>query len=373
MGETLTLEIPGEGSQPAASRQQQSATHEPNATLTEELTQQPSQPSATTADDTAIRESRAAIERLQGERDAARAAEGRAASEANRQRTEASRLRDEAARANQGRAADRRAALASTVQAADAELARAKDAVRTAGEAGDYTAMAEAQELIASARYRKDSASAELASLGDPTADNRQPQPQRQAEPQPDHVPGPRARKWLDAHPEMQSNEDFRDAAILGHRQAIKKGYAPETDEYFAHIDRTVAGFKPQPQQQQQQPHAQQEPSPMPEQQPRGSTSQAGPSNRGGGSLPSGWKTVNTAAGPINVQDLPGGGMKFNLADPSTAENIDDFAKVNYPGEYQKDPKGAKAMFAREMVRIAREAASGGVHDLVTGDGATYR
>ena len=368
-GETLTLEAPGSTGQTPQARTG------PTTEITIEAPETQIVPN-TAGDADALRETREALAALQTRHDTEAIRARNATAEANRQRTEAARARDELARANTGRVSERRTALATAVQAADADLARAKTAVQTAGEAGDYAGLAEAQELIASARYRKDSAAAELAGMGDPATDTQprrqQPQHQNESEQPAPYVPGPRVRQWLDENPEMMvQGSAFRSAALAAHDYAIKQWDA-ESDQYFDHINRAVAGFKPA--KPPQQPARQQE-QPMPQQNGGGSTSQAAPSNRGGGgSLPSGWKQINTLLGPVNVQDTNGGGMRFNFqGNEIVHEHMEEGAQVCYPDAYQKDPKQAVAMYTRDQVQIARERAAGGTGGLTLGDGATYR
>lgn len=313
------------------------------------------------SDADAIREAREALDRSNSQLTASQQREASA-------RSEAARARDEAARVSQGRAADQRAVLAQTVETADAELARARIALKSAGEAGDFDAMGSAQEAIASATYRKTHASGQLAALGEPgdqSQQRQQPAPQQNG----GATPGPRSRQWLTDHPRMDTDREYNATAVMAHSQAVNRGFAPETDQYFDHINRVMdAAYG----------HGnggsnggQRE---MPGNEGRGSGGHSGPSNRGGGGSQSGaFKAVKTGLGTLEVSDTAAGGMRIRRPQGSTLENMEEGAKICYPSEWSKDPAAALATYMGEQIKIAREIEGGGNASLIIGEGNTYR
>lgn len=315
-------------------------------------------------DATAIREAREAMDRAAADASAAR-------QQAQTANTDAARARDEAARASRGRADDHRAMLANAAQAADSELARAKTSFKAAFDAGDADAMASAQEAIGSATYRKSSAAADLARLGEP---QQQQQSQQQTQ-QRQWTPGPRARQWLADHPRMESDQEYAATAADADRQAQRKGHRPETDGYMDYINRVMdaaygsghangsgggqqmSGNRDQGDQGRS----------------KGGSSSAAPSNRGGGQPPGGWKPIRTGLGVLNVAEQ-GGKMRISFPDPSVRENMEEGAKICYPDQWAKDPAVALATYAAEQVKITREQEAGGTGGMTPmGEGRTYR
>lgn len=293
-----------------------------------------------------------------------------AEAETRRANNEAAAARNEAARANRGRIDDQRAMLAGAVQAADSELSRAKTAFKAAFDAGDADAMASAQEAIGSATYRKANASGQLASMGEPQQQRTQQTQQDQQ--QPVWTPGPRARQWLSEHPRMDNDREYQSTASLAHSQAVGRGYKPETDQYFEHVNRVMdaaygaghangSGGGPQMSGNREQGNG------------GGQQSHAAPSNRGGGGNNSGWKPVRTGLGVLNVAEA-GGKMRISFPDPSVRDNMEEGAKICYPDQWSKDPGAALAAYAGEQVKIAREMEAGGDAGMTPmGEGRTYR
>lgn len=320
------------------------------------------------SDADAIRESREALARITAERDSARGT-ARAA------QTDAARLRDENARIAAGRANDQRAMLTEAITGADAALAQAKAAFRAAHDVGDADAMANAQEAIGSATYRKSQASGELARLGDAPAGgdqaSRQGGGQQQTRQEPVWTPGPRARQWLAEHPRM-SDPEYAATAALADRQARARGLMAETDGYMDHINRVMnaaygeghAGGASNGGQNMQNGGNQGG--------GNGGNGSAGPSNRGGGQQQGGWKPVRTGLGVVNVADQ-NGRMRISFPDPSVRENMEEGAKVCFPDDWSKDPAAALAKYTGEQVKIAREIEAGGIADLRHGEGRDYR
>jgi hypothetical protein len=322
------------------------------------------------SDADAIREAHEALQQTTAQLTAAQQRE-RAAT------TEASRARDEAARMAHGRAADHRAVLAQAVEGADSDLARARIALRSAGEAGDWEALAAAQEAIGSATYRKSNAAAQLAGLGDPaSAGGRMtpPAPGQQQQQQ-TAVPGPRSRQWLSEHPRMDTDRNYQAAAVMAHNQALERGFAPETDQYFDLINRVMdAAYGPA--------HAAGTSSngerPMAGNNGNGggSSSHAGASNRGGGGGgQGGFKAVRTGGGVLEVSDNGRGGpMRIKLPQGDVLEFMEEGAKTCFPDEWMKNQQEALATYMGEQVKIAREIEAGSNGGMIQmGEGRTYR
>lgn len=353
MSGTVTIDGETEPRQPDASQRRADP-----AVAIEETTR--------TSDADAIREAREAMERATAEAAAARA-------QAQTATSDAARARDEAARASRGRADDHRAMLANAVQAADSELARAKTAFKTAFDAGDADAMASAQEAIGSATYRKASASGQLATLGEPHKTEQSP-PQHQ---QRQWTPGPRARQWLAEHPRMETDgngqpvdREYQGTAAMAHQQAVNRGFAPESDQYFEHINRVMdaaygsghAGGSGGAQQMSQD-----------QGRSNGGGSAATPTSRGSANTQGGWKPIRTGLGVLNVAEQSGR-MRISFPDPSVRENMEEGAKICYPDQWAKDPGAALAAYAGEQVKIAREMEAGGDAGMTPmGEGRTYR
>lgn len=315
-------------------------------------------PGSGPSDAEAIRAAQAALAAKDQELSAAR-------NHATAATTDAARARDEAARMARGRVQDQRATLAATIEAADTDIARAKTALRTAGEAGDFDAMGTAQEQISAATYRKNSAQGDLAKIGEaPTGDGQQRQQQMQApQQQQPNVMGPRSRQWVTEHPRMDTDPVYRGTAVGAHNQAVAQGYTVESDEYFAHINRVMdATYGGNGGQNGGHAMAQQ----------RGNdTSSAAPSNRGGGGQNGGWKVVKTGLGQVSVAEN-NGRMRISFPDASVRDNMDEGAKICYPTEYAKDPVAALAMYTGEQIKIAREQDAGGNAGLIIGEGRSY-
>ena len=334
----------------AEPRQTENTRHEPAVAIED---------TGHTSDADAIREATEAMQRATADATAARQ-QAQAAS------TDAAQARNEAARIARGRADDQKAMLAQAVQAADSELARAKAAFKTAFDAGDPDGMASAQEAIGSATYRKASASGQLATI-DPQQTQQPGQGQQQQQQQ--WTPGPRARQWLSEHPRMDTDREYQSTAALAHQQAVNRGFKPETDQYFEHVNRVMdaaygsghANGSGGGQQMQDQGRS------------NGGGSSAGPTSRGGGNSQGGWKPIRTGLGVLNVAEQ-GGKMRISFPDPSVRENMEEGAKICYPDQWAKDPGVALATYAAEQVKITREQESGGTGGMTPmGEGRTYR
>lgn len=315
----------------------------------------------------AIAAAKEAVARAERERDAALAQQMSA-------RSETAQARDQLARERQISVESHRAVAAQAIEAADAQMKRARDALRVAHDTGDSESLAAATEELASARYRKEQASAELQRLGQA----RQQQPAQNGGGQQQAnvwTPGPRAREWLAAHPRMESDQEYAQTAAMADAQARRRGYAPESDEYFRHVNQVMDGVYGAG-------HAGgagggQEPMSGQSRDNRGGngdrTSVAAPSHRGGGTQNGGWKDIQTGLGILRVQES-GGKMKVAFGDDSTRENMEEGAKVCFPGEYAKDPSDAIRQYVEAQIAIFRDQEAGRATGHVPmGEGRTYR
>lgn len=287
---------------------------------------------------------------------------------AQRRRAEnqAASLRNQAAREAQGRVVERQAALTESAAAADADVSRAKIALRAAFEAGDADGIASAQEQIASATYRKNQAQTNLAALGQPGM-QQAPAPMQDGGPADNWVPGARARQWLDEHPQMETDPDYKDLAITLHNQALRRGYAAESDEYFNVINSGLAKMY-------SDGGAGRGTAPMNHNGGTTQGSSAAPSNRGGGGASSGaFKTARTGIGDLQYARRQDGGLRIMSPTGETLDNMREAAALNYPTEYSKDPNVAMKLVMAEYVRIHEERESGGTGGLIYGDGSTFR
>jgi hypothetical protein len=337
--------------------------------------QQPAAPAtpAVTLEDGPGRGADADAEALQAAQRALEQANQRATAQeaaARAAHSENARLRDQQARQARASITDRKAVLAQATEAADTDLSRAKMALKAAYDAGDPEAMGAAQEAIASATYRKSQAAGELATIdarlqAEPTSGAAAPagQPQPAAG---GYAPDQRARQWMDQHPRFDADPGYKATALALHNEAGQThGFG--SDAYYNHLNTGLArvygeshGELPGGQQMQRQDG--------------GNTSSAAPTNRGGGGSQSGsFKAVQTGLGVVNVARNQAGGMRISFADPSVRENMEEGAKICFPGQWAKDPQKALAEYVGEQVRIAEERNGGGTAGMVNGDGAIYR
>ncbi len=285
----------------------------------------------------------------------------RQVAEAQRQareaQTQAARARDEAARANMARAGDRAAAVASAVETAKADQATAKAAKRAARDAGDIDAEMQADELFASASYRLNQATGELAWL---EQQGKQARPQGQPQPQQPAM-SDEARAWIEAHPQFHTDDDYKAVAEGAHNAAVRAGHPDGSPGYIPYINKVMERFYG--------PDHGQGGAPLQRGNPdmntrrSDSTSSAGPSNRGGGGGGARGGTVNTPLGPLHVTEAADGKVRIQIPQADRAD-WDEAASVN---------QMSVAEYAYEQVKIARELAAGGDAGWVRGDGQIGR
>jgi hypothetical protein len=128
----------------------------------------------------------------------------------------------------------RRERAAFSLEAVDAEAARAAQSYQQAWDAGDAAAMAASQRDIAALEIRRHNTQAVAERL-----DRTQPLP---TDPVEAFAEGrsAQAQAWIRDHPQYVL--DGRKAAKLaaGHNDAIAEGIAPDTADYFSHINNFV-------------------------------------------------------------------------------------------------------------------------------------
>jgi hypothetical protein len=126
------------------------------------------------------------------------------------------------------------AAVTASGEAADARIAHAEAALQKAFEDGNASEMVKAQKdlaLAVSAKVEVERTKAQQPKADDGRTDNRQPQQGRYSE---------ESQEWIDANPWFESDPAMRQSAIGFHHHIIRKGFRPDTPEYFTELDRRM-------------------------------------------------------------------------------------------------------------------------------------
>lgn len=180
--------------------------------------------------------------------------------EERRKREDAERMREEAIRAAQQYAEQSRRyqevisqgekTLVQQIRArAELTLNQAKDQYRSAYEEGNTDKILEAQEALMNAQAELKSADFQLNQM------NRRPQQQpqqAQQPPQQQRVPTPpkpteRAAKWAEENQWFGKEKDMTALAYGVHERLVRdEGVAPDSDEYYETIDRTMRAKFPE-------------------------------------------------------------------------------------------------------------------------------
>jgi hypothetical protein len=198
-----------------------------------------------------VAELKAQYDELQAESErqrAAREAAERRAGEAERGRQAAER---EVETSRTEVVESRLGAVETGLEAAKTESAAAKADYIAAQEAGDWKRAAEAQERLAAAQariVRFDEAKSDLEIAKTQKPEQRQQETQRQPQGDPLEIflstRTPETQKWLREHPvearALALGTDSRRAAKINaaDSDAVAEGYARDTPEYFAHIEK---------------------------------------------------------------------------------------------------------------------------------------
>lgn len=162
--------------------------------------------------------------------------ERRAKEEAIRQREEAIRaaqaLKDEVERAREDAAKAQEALIAQARRAAELELQQLKGEYTRAYEAGDPSAIAEAQQKMTAATMRMERlASFKAAPLQPAKTEVQIPQPA------PAPVADPKAEAWKQANTWFGADEEMTAFALGLHNKLVREGVDPKSDSYYARIN----------------------------------------------------------------------------------------------------------------------------------------
>jgi hypothetical protein len=204
--------------------------------------------------DPAVKDLAAQYKELEAE--ASQRAEREAA--ANRRAEEAHRTAQEAIREAEAAKAAARSSNADTINtalaSATAEVEAAKRDIKLAGEAGDYEALADAQERLAAAKtlaLRYDEAKADLEATKLEPAKRKEPQrDNRPADPIEAYIAGRSAptAQWLRSHTDFITDPRKNAKMNAAHHDAVAEGLAPDTQQYFEHVEKFLGLKKEEPQ-----------------------------------------------------------------------------------------------------------------------------
>jgi hypothetical protein len=167
---------------------------------------------------------------------------------ANRRAEEAHRAAQEAIREAEAAKAQARSSNADTINtalaSATAEVEAAKRDIKLAGEAGDYEALADAQERLAAAKslaLRYDEAKADLEAAKQEQPKRREaPQERVPADPVESYIAGRSAptAQWLRSHTDYITDPRKNAKMNAAHHDAVAEGFAPDTPQYFEHVEK---------------------------------------------------------------------------------------------------------------------------------------
>lgn len=244
---------------------------------------------------------------------------------------------------------DRQTVLGTMVDGAKAEAAAAKSAWKSARETGDIDAEIAATDALTTANARIQAANAEIEWL------KTQKQPEQQAGPR----LSPDAQRWVDDHPLYGQEGEYRDDANLAHGKALRAGHPEGSRSYVDYIDRLMTDkYGDGHGQIGQQQMSDDDRLPPRRQQPQARSGDAlTPSRRGNPASANGWKTARAGNfGSIQWQDTPNGGRRVRFPG-GEQQRIDweEATKINFPKQYEADPKGALAEYCNEMIADAME------------------
>lgn len=293
-----------------------------------------------------------------------RAAAAEAALNTERQgRTRAERT---AARAVKVGQVERGASLASQVESATTAVEAAKNAYKMARETGDLDAEVKANNDLAMANARLLNANNEFerAKAGgdaDPTSaggDMTDP-----AGGNADNGPDPDAasRAWVQAHPKMAYDENYKAQLFGEHKRLVADGVKPNSPAYFRALDAKHSEIEGGGRRNGNSDYGSDDMNGDQGRQGRGS---GGVSPSRGSANGAGPGTVKTLMGPVGVTQKADGSFAVRILDPSRKADFEEGAKIsNMPlGEY-----------ILEQVKIAQEREGGGSGGLITTEGVAYR
>jgi hypothetical protein len=121
------------------------------------------------------------------------------------------------------------------------ELDQAKQKFKAAYEAGDSDALVEAQEALASAKYKAERVNNFKPAVAQPQNTVVQPAPQPEYVPQIDT----KARAWQEANSWFGADKEMTALALAVHEKLVESGVNPTSDEYYEKINSRVRSVFP--------------------------------------------------------------------------------------------------------------------------------
>jgi len=266
--------------------------------------------------------------------------------------------------ANAARAADREAFLTTHIATQEAALKSARDKIKTAMEAADGEALADAQEELTQARMQLTGAQNELGQVkAYRERIAKTPPPQAADGTRAAAAAGPSAdsQAWIDAHPRFEVDPDYHASVVTAHNAWIARGKASTvgSKEYVEFIDTRMAAkyganhgeIKTVDTTQRQDTR-------------RGSSTAAPPSRGDGGGIGAG-----NNRGMTVKHDASMGGGEITLL--GFTEKGDPKLRGRIPPEWREAARicnMSEEAYAAEQIQISAEARSGGDTGLRFGD-----
>ena len=267
--------------------------------------------------------------------------------------------------ARQSQQTDRKAMLGEAITAAKADGEAAAAAYRAARESGDIEAEINAQRRLGAAEARFNQATSELATL------NAAPGPEVTPAPQPS-APSmtPEAQRWVNEHPRMQDDAEYRNYAVAMDRLATLAGHRSGSQSYVDYIEnemKTRFGDN----------HAQEGSRGRPM-----ANNVSRETNHGDISAPSqprsgprgGARTVRYPIGDMSVRKSADGAITINYvasygkSESEIERDYEEAARITNPKLFERDKARAIGEYLQEAIAAADE----GMVDLKQGDGRTW-
>ena len=283
------------------------------------------------------------------ERDAALAQERAARQAAEASAAEARRV---AAVHAAGRRDERTMAIAAAVEAAKSDQERAKAAMRTAREAGDVEAEAQAIVELQNSSFRFSQASAELAQI-----QSGQSAPAARANANQQPAISPAAQAWIDAHPRFNTDPAYQHE-MLAHHHRLARDSGEGSPAYWRGLDAAHAAIEAREGPSHTEKPADRDSEPM----AYSATSTAAPSSRGSGSSNSSSR-IETLLGEVYVSRNSDGRIGIRIP-PHLREVFEEGAAICKMPLHE---------YAYEQVKIAQERQAGGHGGLITSEGNRYK
>lgn len=116
-------------------------------------------------------------------------------------------------------------------------LQQAEQEIQAAYEAGDAKRMAQATAAMADISARK-----QQVEQYQPPAAKIEQFPQQPVKPQ----PTPQVQEWMERNPWFSRDQGMTQQAYLTHERLVREGVQPDTQEYYARIDKTMRAVYPE-------------------------------------------------------------------------------------------------------------------------------